>query len=227
MIQLCFCAPTNKKQLIKYANVIRKVFNIKETEEFPILKVLDLAMDEPMFNDFSYQVVEDDDNMFDGETQLAFYSYLENTIFIKSSQYDSAKVDPRSRFTLTHEFSHMFLMQVTNRKPKLKDDDGKGIQSFSDPERQANRLAGYILIPERICQKLNEKEIETQFFVSPECATYRKINSIKDKIDVNALFEVKSVDIAKFMIDSGSSNMVIDTIADSEEIDARINAVRF
>ena len=183
-------------------------------------------MDEPMFNDFSYQVVEDDDNMFDGETQLAFYSYLENTIFIKSSQYDSAKVDPRSRFTLTHEFSHMFLMQVTNRKPKLKDDDGKGIQSFLILNGKPIDWWLY-LIPERICQKLNEKEIETKFFVSPECATYRKINSIKDKIDVNALFEVKSVDIAKFMIDSGSSNMVIETIADSEEIDARINAVRF
>ena len=199
MSQLCFCAPTNKKQLIKYAEGIRKIFKIKENEEFPILKVLDLAMDELMFNDFSYQVVEDDDSIFDGAEQLAFYSFLDNTIYIKSSQYDSAKVDPRSRFTLTHEFAHMFLMQVTNRKPKFKEDDGKGVQSYSDPEWQANRLAGYILIPERICQKLNEKEIEKQFFVSPECATYRKINSIKDKINIDELLCELSTGAYKFM----------------------------
>jgi Zn-dependent peptidase ImmA (M78 family) len=226
MNQLCFCAPTNKKQLIKYADGIRKIFKIEEAEEFPILKVLDLAMDDPIFNNFSYQVVEDDDEIFDEEKQLAFYSFQENTIYIKSSQYDSAKVDPRSRFTLTHEFAHMFLMQVTNRKPKLKDDDGKGVQSFSDPEWQANRLAGYILIPERVCQKLNEKEIEKQFFVSPECAVYRKINSLKDNIDIELLLGHSDTTVYKFMI-TETTGVVIDKITDNELVDERVNNIRF
>ncbi|MFA6667364.1 MAG: ImmA/IrrE family metallo-endopeptidase [Bacilli bacterium] len=174
------CAPTNKFQLKKYATNIRSMFKCDKLK-FPIIDVLDMMQDNEEFLGFEYEIMDDNDPVFmDGE--LAKYDFSSNTMFIKESQFNGAcDDDPRCRFTLTHELSHFFLMEVTGRHPI---DTEEKPMAYQDPEWQANCLAGYLLVPPEETKGMSVEEIEKECVVSPECATYAAIKRIRDNRNV-------------------------------------------
>ena len=77
----------------------------------------------------------------------------------------------RSNFTLAHELFHYMQVQVLDFK--FEDVDDK-VQSYCDPEWQANEFAGQLLLPEKYLD-LEADELVERFHVSKECALYRKV----------------------------------------------------
>lgn len=172
------CSPINNRQLIKYSKNIRKLFHISDEESFPIIDVIEEMQDNPAFLDFNYEIIEDDNSFFVDGVQ-ALFSFDSNVLYIKESVFDGACSDePISRFTLTHELCHFFLMKVTGREPKLVKELNK-IEYFKDPEWQANRLAGLILVPFNKSIELETEVIMNKYKVSPECAAYSKLQNLR------------------------------------------------
>jgi len=170
------CAPTSAHQLKIYAENIRNIFNCKSLN-FPIIDVLEIMQNNENFLGFEYQVINDNDDLF-SKDELAKFDFNSNVLYIRESQYNAAcDGEPRSRFTLTHELSHFFLMVVTGRHPKECDEKPP---VYKDPEWQANALAGYILIPPKLTSSLGVEEIERECGVSPECATYAVLKRTRE-----------------------------------------------
>ena len=73
--------PLSVKNIERIALELRDEFNVKETEFFPIIKVLDTFFEKKLL---SYQIVDNDIKLMD-ESCVAIYNAKENFIYIKKS----------------------------------------------------------------------------------------------------------------------------------------------
>lgn len=167
-------SPTSIKKLRQIANEIRQEFNVTDIY-FPIVDILDkLCLEDKLL----YLILEDENPLFN-EGELARYSVNENTIFIKDSVYEEA-VDNigRSRFTLTHELAHYYLLKVYGFEIIETDED---FEAYENPEWQANTLAAELLIPYDLTKDFTFEELMDKCVVSDECALVelKKRNNIK------------------------------------------------
>lgn len=104
-------------------------------------------------------------------------------IVLKEDVYDGLlKDDRRCRFTAIHELSHRILH--CNNSFKLVQCRADGIPAYSNPEWQANALAGAILCPADQIKNDNmcAEDIMEKFLVSRSCAEKRL--SIMGKITI-------------------------------------------
>lgn len=155
--------PTNRKDLIKKAKMIRQIYNVTGNY-FPIL---DIINDLSLKNKLDYLVVEDDSELF-VKDELAHYDFVENLIYIKESVWKEAENNiGRSRFTLTHEFAHYLLLKVFDFGYKLVDEKP---QSFKDPDWQADYLAGALLMDFELTKGYTVEELIVECGVSEEAA---------------------------------------------------------
>ena len=174
--------PTSKKLLTTLSYKFRDEFHISYDEPLPILKIYDLISSEDDKESFSYLIVSDDDSVLDKDKkELAKYVYNENTIYIGESTYAEACMDiGRARFTLTHEFAHYLLLKL-KKNNIINIGDGEEIKRYEDPERQADTLAGALLVPYYECLDISIEEIMKKYLVSEECATYYKLKIKNEK----------------------------------------------
>ena len=163
--------PLSVKNIERIAFELRNEFNIKETEYFPIIKVLDTFFEDKLL---SYQIVENNTNIMD-ESCVALYNAKENYIYIKESvveEYEQGIY--RSAFTLCHELFH-FLQNIAL---KFEFEECEKCKYYEDVDWQANEFAGQILIPTKYLA-IDEETIQKLYHVSLECALTRKAKAQK------------------------------------------------
>ncbi|MFB6349447.1 ImmA/IrrE family metallo-endopeptidase [Moraxella sp. ZJ142] len=76
--------------------------------------------------------------------------------------------DPRARFTIAHEFGHLFM----HKGVALNRGDGNH-KTYEDSEWQANQFAAELLAPLKGCVGLSIDEIMTKYKISYQCAALR------------------------------------------------------
>lgn len=146
---------------------LRKEYNVKEDEAFPILEYLAHLHSDGLV---SMQILENDDPYFDSKT-VAKYNAIDNFIYLKESViYDYENGIFHSAFTLAHELFHFIQTHVLN----FVFEEVESCKAYEDSEWQANEFAGELLVPRKYVH-LDEKEIAQRFKVSIECALTRKL----------------------------------------------------
>lgn len=159
--------PLSVNDIASLASNIRKEYNIKNDEAFPILRILSNLHDNGLL---SLQILEDSDPYFDSKT-IAKYNRLDNFIYIKESvinDYENGIY--HSNFTLAHEFFHFIQSQILN----FDFEEVESCKAYEDVEWQANEFAGELLIPTEYVD-LDEFEVAKKFKVTIECALLRKL----------------------------------------------------
>ena len=169
--------PFNVRQIKKVAEDVRKSYNISSDTFFPIYNYIQELYYQGAFD---YQILDDNDPLFE-EGVKAFYSSIDNTIYVKDSVDEEASsgevLGYRSNFTLAHELFHY--IQVNLLHFEFSDVVEK-VQSYMDPEWQANEFAGQLLLPEEYID-LEDSELQQKYHVSLECISTRKLYVEKRK----------------------------------------------
>lgn len=97
-------------------------------------------------------------------------------IFITRSVHTSAeRNEPRARFTLAHEFGHVFLGHKGGERPRNATAvKVREIKPYEDAEHQANRFASVFLVPEsNESVGLTAAELQLRFRISQQAAEIR------------------------------------------------------
>lgn len=118
---------------------VRLVYGAPSNLPFDITKAVENI--HKIDDTLSFDVVTDEE----ANGRLAWYEPKEDTIFCPETIYRAAMDhNPRQRFTFAHEFAHSLL----HRSDSLnRIDVSVKVETYEDPEWQANNLAAAILMP--------------------------------------------------------------------------------
>lgn len=145
------CEPISRNALREYVYKIRKELGLEKKLYFPIVNFLEIMPE--IFQDFSFQIVEDD--------EMESYKHAETDvnneiIYIKQSVYNGAcEGNGRDRFTIAHEIGHYLLLSVSKVKFSRTSSTPK---VYEDPEWQANVFAGELLVPHHLIKRYKRPE---------------------------------------------------------------------
>jgi len=167
--------PLSINNIKTLAKEIRKLYNVKLSEPFPIMEFLDSLVDK---NKLTIQVLDNNDPYLDEKT-LALYNPTDNFIYMKESvleEYDNKIY--RANFTLAHELFHFLQAQVLN----FSFEEVEKCEAYEEAEWQANEFAGELLLP---YEYINDKDeiLSKHFHVSLECVYTKKVNILKRKMN--------------------------------------------
>lgn len=143
--------PRSKRNILRLTEIIRESLGLRDKLYFPIMYFL-----ENILTQIDPELVIDitDDGM---DNIYACYIPQENTLKIRTSVYERACDDVgRDRFTIAHEIGHYFLHRkgvILSRR------DSGHVESFYDPEWQANTFASFILMPPSLIRNMTNEEI--------------------------------------------------------------------
>lgn len=168
--------PVSRKELRDYAASIRLMLKINGPF-FPIVELLEI-----MWNlvNVDYDVVGDDEwgQTFDDQAH-ALYDMNTRTISVRESVYNGALNGVgRDRFTIAHEIAHALLLS-DNKSMVYRTSSSDNYRCYTDPEWQADCLAGELLIPYELCKGMSIKEIMVACGVSEDAARCQKNKYIK------------------------------------------------
>lgn len=162
-------SPLSKDVIGHLAHRLRDELDIRKPF-INVCKLLDILAE---LGVAEYSVVEDDEL---GEEEALTYPD-EGLILIKESIYDRAAAgDGHCRFTIAHEFAHLFL----HRNQKTENSYARGKISppthkiFCDSEWQADVFASYLLMDSRFISESDEaRDLTSKFGVSIFAAQMR------------------------------------------------------
>lgn len=128
----------------KMADRVRTLFGVSPERSFPIVQLLE-ALGTPFGEDkapvLEVEIVPDEEL----PDNYAEYHPISNTMLIRESVYDGACNDNgRDRFTLAHELGHFIIHRNVDYKFARSEEK---VESYQDPEWQANTFASMLLIP--------------------------------------------------------------------------------
>lgn len=161
--------PCSRQDLREFAQFVRKTLKITSIK-FPICQLLDALTSFDIF----YDVIDDQlwDQSF-GKEKHAEYNLSKRTIYIKESVFERAcNGFGRDRFTITHEFAHALLLDGTSIKLS-RNSISPQKKLYTNPEWQADCLAGELLIPYNFCKNMSPKKISHICGVSLSAAHYQ------------------------------------------------------
>ena len=160
--------PKSRKDLRLLARMLRKHLGLENELWVPIVELLDVLVE--VFDDFSYEIVEDCElpNGTHAETNVRT-----GHIKIKESVYERAcNGEGRDRMTIAHEIGHYFTLcfcgfslQRNFKRQKVK--------PFNDPEWQAKCFAGEFMIAHHLTGDMSVLEIVEACGVSFDAADYQ------------------------------------------------------
>lgn len=160
--------PRSGANIEDLADAVRQAFGLSNVDFFPVVRLVELGL--PYLNpDILFDVVEVD---LLG-ARMGAVNPLTGAFMIREDVYDGAVRDePRHRFTLAHEVGHAMMHVGTLNR--LSTSFGVAVPTYRDPEWQANRFAGALLMPRHLvgqCRSVDE--IMGRFGVSREAAVAR------------------------------------------------------
>ncbi len=163
----------SREKLRMLAEELRDVLGIKNKIYVPIVEFLDALG--VVFDDFSYEIVEDDyfPNNIHAETDIRT-----GHIRIKQCVYDNACAGAgRDRMTIAHEIAHYFLLCICEFKLE-RNFENREVPAFEDPEWQAKCFAGEFMVSKELTRGMNPIEIAEKCGVSLDAALiqYNKNN---------------------------------------------------
>ena len=155
----------SRKELRELACIFREIFGLKEILYFPIVEILDILGE--VFDDFSYEIVEDD--TFPANIH-ADTDIRTGTVRIKQSVYDGAcSGEGRDRMTIAHEIGHYFMLCRCGFRLE-RNFTNKKVPPFCDPEWQAKCFAGELLVPAHLVWNMSAEKMVTECGVSYDAA---------------------------------------------------------
>ena len=163
--------PLSRLSIRAYAKKIREVLGVTGAY-FPVTALLEgLAY----VNDVNYDIVDDTewDKRF-GKDKHAQYDLLDKVIYVKESVYLGALENKgRDRFTIAHEIAHALLLD--EKSIKFNRNLPKDLPPiYTNPEWQADCLAGELLIPAHLCRNMSIEQISKSCAVTEMAAKCQK-----------------------------------------------------
>lgn len=134
----------SRMDIQKRATRFRELFGISPEKPFPILRLL-AVLETPFERDdlpaLEVEIVPDEEL----QDNYAEYHPISNTMLIRESVYNGAyDGNGRDRFTLAHELGHFVMHRNIDYKFARSEEK---VESYQDPEWQANTFASMLLIP--------------------------------------------------------------------------------
>ena len=146
--------------------VLEKILD-RKVEYFPIVDFIEKVMPQ-IFEDFYVEV----DTVEEMGNCHGLACPTEKCIKIREDVYDRAiKGFGRDRFTLAHELGHYLMHQPENVSFARAGE--KGVETYRNPEWQANTFAAELLMPKELIDTDNIEEIADRFGVSNQAASIR------------------------------------------------------
>ncbi|MGY4294618.1 hypothetical protein ACVWXN_002713 [Bradyrhizobium sp. i1.4.4] len=168
MSDIVYQAPARSGASIEdLADAVRQAFGLSNVDFFPVVPLVELGLPH-LKPGILFDVVEAE---LLGP-RMGAVNPLTGDFMIRDDVYDGAVRDePRHRFTLAHEVGHaMMHVGTLNRLPT----NLGNVPIYCDPEWQANRFAGALLMPRHLmAQCKSVDEITRRFGVSREAAVAR------------------------------------------------------
>lgn len=154
--------PLSRDKITAQAYRLREVLGISKPE-VDVCRLLDIFME---YDIASYEIVEDHEL---GEEEAVTYPD-EGLIVIKQSIYDGAAAgDGHCRFTIAHEFGHLFLHKKQTHHSYARNRGDHKI--YEDSEWQADEFASAFLIDEALINASdNIQSVAEKFGVSRTAA---------------------------------------------------------
>ncbi len=164
---ICIAEPLGRKDLRRYAEIIRRIEGSTNKMYFDIVHFLEntLPKIDPSFS-FTVKPIEEM-----GECHGLTYPDR-NEIMIREDVYLRACDDEgRDRLTMAHELFHLLQHESSNISFART---GKGkIETFRDPEWQADAFGGELLVPHELVSGMTVDEVVSACKVSRSAATYQ------------------------------------------------------
>lgn len=165
--------PTSRKDLRKYAKILRKIFGVPEGGPFPVLEVLEKVPD--VFKGSGIVVVEDSN--LPAKTMAQCFQNDEGgyTIQIKESVYVGAYEKNIGAFRgfICHEICHLFLFYIGFTPIHTRAFDDGELLHYRSVEWQCKALTGELMIPFDESHGMSESEIIFRYGVSKAFAKVR------------------------------------------------------
>lgn len=157
--------PLSKKNIQKYALMFRSVFQENIHQPFDVLSCLEVGLAKATQHEFNFDLQSRD---YMGMTEAAVLPD-KKLMHIREDVYNALHSnDPRARFTIAHEFGHLFM----HKGVALNRGDGNH-KAYEDSEWQANYFAAELLAPLDGCVGLSIDEIMKKYNISYQCAALR------------------------------------------------------
>lgn len=166
--------PTSRKDLRRYSKIVRRLFNVSDTGEFPVLLVLDKVSD--VFNGSWYEVVED--SKFPPQTMARCIPNDKHglTIEIRESIYMGAFEKKVGAFLgfICHEICHVFLFYIGFKPIFERSFSDRELPAYCSVEWQAKALCAEVMIPYDESKEMSAAVIAEKYHVSKAFARHRR-----------------------------------------------------
>lgn len=165
--------PKSRMELRELARMLRRCLKLEDEKYFPITELLDVLPE--IFNNFSYEIVEDDELPAGTHADTDVRT---GHIRIRESVYDGAcNGAGRDRMTIAHELGHFFTLCFWEFRLE-RNFSQREVKTFQDPEWQAKCFAGELLVPAHLMNGCSVDEIVAECGVSYAAARcqYKHIN---------------------------------------------------
>ena len=177
--------PTSRRDLRKYAGILRKILGVPPCGRFPVLEILDKIPDK--FKGSNYIIV--DDNVLPPQTmaQCTPNDAGGFTIEIKNSVYEGAyknNVGACLGF-ICHEVCHIFLFYIGFTPIYARTVTEGELPAYRSVEWQAKALCGEVMIPFEESRGMKAKNIQETYQVSEAFAKYRRKQDRTERRDVH------------------------------------------
>lgn len=163
--------PTSRWEIRKYAQQIRKVLGLENTEYVDIVALMEGVFPLILGDDhFSVEIIEKE-RMGNNH---GLTDPQNGKIYIREDVYEGAcRGIGRDRLTMAHELGH-FLMHKDIATGLARVGNGEEIPTYCDPEWQANAFAGEFLMDHEVIKNMTVKEVVHRCGVSYQAAGVQK-----------------------------------------------------
>lgn len=165
---------TSRRDLRRYSQILRKIFNVPLTGPFPVLEALDKISD--VFKNCNYEIVEDKKMPPQTMARCIPNDLGGFTIEIKETVYDGAYEKQIGAFLgfICHEICHIFLFYIGFRPVFERGFENNELPAYCSVEWQAKALCAEVMIPFEESQGMSVTLIENIYHVSKAFAKNRK-----------------------------------------------------
>ncbi len=165
---------TSRRDLRRYSQILREIFNVPLTGPFPVLEALDKVSD--VFKNCNYEIIEDKKLPPQTMARCIHNDQGGFTIEIKETVYDGAYEKQIGAFLgfICHEICHIFLFYIGFRPAFERGFENNELPAYCSVEWQAKALCAEVMIPFEESQGMSVTSIENIYHVSKAFAKNRK-----------------------------------------------------